>query len=911
MVSSITNSRFVERCLSNEQVIWGTHWVMHDISNLTEAFLGREVELGELTAAWELARQGVPQIRVIVADSGYGKTKMVQALYSKLSEDFDPEGFWPKSLLANGRSLRVTPDMVAVDTGPAMPWFWWGVRWPDPDAHNALAIGGPLLASISDPAMQRHVRALSLNIDRRASIKSAGINMGKALLALVPGAEVASQLVSASLDILEAVNIGREYRAKVEQADLRERNEAQATATIIALFTTMLEKAGKEDEGLPVVLFLDDAQWMDSLTVRMLDETWRLATMRNWPLLIIATHWRREWLLEGAQNAPETKFATWFYRLRGFDAERLSAIKLGRLPKREMGALLRLALPGLDRGQSEYFLEQASGNPRYVVELAAYLRKCPEKFVAGDFLNAMKEQGFFSMKGERLDITGLEERRFNEAIPAVKKALGLSSLQGGRFINQFTVDVAQRAAATEVTVDALRAAERPYVLAESLPDHARMEFRSRAIQSRSMAYIFDEYGDALTAAFVATIRDWIDSNKIEVMRLGEVIALVRSGLDASLVAEAIEDATVLVDFLARKMKLAGDFSSVEGLLSKLVKLTESLDDEGSSDEFKSLLSSILSLMDELQGAGYPLDIAKEANAIRRCAQNIDSPRLTLLATRVHVQALMDRGEYERALRLIPATTDGGHGEESALDWDRLLLLRADAELALGRPKEAAAAYQETAESLEKSDIKFGAFHHAAITGEFRATLHCMKDLGGTRSNEDLALITERLKAYSMARLLAGSICFAQASGPYPPGEDRPPQWVEASVRHDYGMAELARTACLPEGELMEGALKEATQQFEKALSIWDSLGVRADLRAWTVLACAIARLFAGRPSDQGEETERAFTLLASVHGDAYPGVAAAKQISDACQEGKVTDDLMFQVLTHGWMAVDYDLLGPP
>lgn len=54
-------------------------------------FLGRKEELQWLQDAWDSAVQGNPQIRVLTAESGYGKTKIAQAFYSWLSTARDPD----------------------------------------------------------------------------------------------------------------------------------------------------------------------------------------------------------------------------------------------------------------------------------------------------------------------------------------------------------------------------------------------------------------------------------------------------------------------------------------------------------------------------------------------------------------------------------------------------------------------------------------------------------------------------------------------------------------------------------------------------------------------------------------------------------------------------------------------------
>ncbi len=78
---------------------------------VVEDFFGREIELDWLKTAWLQVRQGNPQVCVLCGESGFGKTRIVQAFYSWLSSDpeQDPQGYWPDVLLKEGNNLRLNP----------------------------------------------------------------------------------------------------------------------------------------------------------------------------------------------------------------------------------------------------------------------------------------------------------------------------------------------------------------------------------------------------------------------------------------------------------------------------------------------------------------------------------------------------------------------------------------------------------------------------------------------------------------------------------------------------------------------------------------------------------------------------------------------------------------------------------
>ena len=101
-------------------------------------FIGREHEINWLKAAWIQVCQGKSQVCVLRGESGFGKTRIVQAFYSWLSSDRDqdPQGYWPDVLLKDGNNLRLNPPPASFGDTKTLPWLWWGVRWRDPEGQN-------------------------------------------------------------------------------------------------------------------------------------------------------------------------------------------------------------------------------------------------------------------------------------------------------------------------------------------------------------------------------------------------------------------------------------------------------------------------------------------------------------------------------------------------------------------------------------------------------------------------------------------------------------------------------------------------------------------------------------------------------------------------------------------------------
>src|SRR5438093_12618277 len=106
-------------------------------------FCGRSEELKELTERWRLAsdvHKPSPQVVVVKAERGVGKTRLVLEFYRWLSEQVDTSGYWPDALSIVDRNLAVNPEPENCKIREQqIPYLWWGVRATDPGRENSVA----------------------------------------------------------------------------------------------------------------------------------------------------------------------------------------------------------------------------------------------------------------------------------------------------------------------------------------------------------------------------------------------------------------------------------------------------------------------------------------------------------------------------------------------------------------------------------------------------------------------------------------------------------------------------------------------------------------------------------------------------------------------------------------------------
>ena len=140
-----------------------------------------------------------------------------------------------------------------------------------------------------------------------------------------------------------------------------------------------------ECEAQPLVIILEDLQWGDAATVRLVDST--LRTLRDAPLMVVAF------------ARPEV-----FDQLPSLWSEReVQVIKLGPLSRRASEQLIRAALgPEVNPVVAAKLVDRAQGNPFYLEELI--------RAVAGRRVDELPDSVLGTVEA-RLDVEGSEAKR--------------------------------------------------------------------------------------------------------------------------------------------------------------------------------------------------------------------------------------------------------------------------------------------------------------------------------------------------------------------------------------------------------------------------------------------------------------------------------------------------------------------
>ena len=284
--------------------------------------------------------------------------------------------------------------------------------------------------------------------------------------------------ITAARDLRSVVFDDR--RAERELNRARDANPGEAAEAdrrgleiqVLETFRLILDPTNTQAPTVPVILVLDDAQWVDPVTLHFVDELLRAARTGKWALLVIATHWEVEWKTNirdaAAPGGPLTQLADLPQRL-GLGETWKGAKFIS--PIADLSAVAAAALPGVTQAQRGLILDKAGGSPRLLEEVLRHLIDHPQFFERRDTTQPLTKRAEQEVREESFDYHKLVDERCRRLEDHVRRALGWSSAQGMRFLTSITEAIARRVAPEFDTArlrPALETAEDPHSLVQTV-----------------------------------------------------------------------------------------------------------------------------------------------------------------------------------------------------------------------------------------------------------------------------------------------------------------------------------------------------------------------------------------------------------------------------------------------------------
>jgi hypothetical protein len=429
-------------------------------------FCGREHEIQQLLDTWDSVVSGEgPRVMAVVAESGFGKTRLVQEFYGKIASTARStagEGYWPTELGVADASMQVNPPITGVDAQQVMPFMWWGMRIHASENRNA-SLGSTVGTYVRE--LQPHTAAIIRAGKAKEASKRIIGGVVKGMVRFIP---IAGQIAEAIDMAKEAHEVWQGFgeRNTLQRQGTRSLSmEADTKRTelsdeVINLLRLLLRDT-PERAPIPTIWLIDDAQYSpsDPGVMELLEKVLTTAEFEKWPLLILITHWAKEWVEQ--TNTPSVR-AT----LHNTKNVNLGVIELGSTPWETLRPALIEQLPGLTTEQATALLRFIGGRPLLLEEIVRYLLSKPRFFIDNNTQGPLEDEQLKEILAREWKIEDFVTQRLENAPQTIRQFVTLSTLQGQRLLGRLTQELLIELNSTNITPDTAQTAdadaERPY-----------------------------------------------------------------------------------------------------------------------------------------------------------------------------------------------------------------------------------------------------------------------------------------------------------------------------------------------------------------------------------------------------------------------------------------------------------------
>ncbi len=454
-------------------------------------------------AAQGMRANGTPNhasLRVVLieAERGLGKTRLAMELFRHLTTDCDPDDYWPDVDGRQREIVDVMPKAENCDITRRPSFVWWGMGIAEgPNPGNTVFSA---LDDILPHLMGARLAARQLQSKREfiADAKDLALDLA---IEIVPGI-VGLALELTHLGIVKrlgqsALTIGtivqRHYGKEPEATDSGRDQINSVVDAVMADLTRLFAPSSRQFVGIPLVIFVDDAQFADHdpAMATFLEQVLARAAREKWPLLVVMTHWSRHlgrWTdAAGQRHKPSHVARVLDHARRGnprkpgeFAGEGGSSlpdssflqIDLGD-PVDDLDAALRNRCHGLAEEDVTAIVEKAGGNPRKLEQIVARMMRKPRWFEANDPSAPLTEAGREAVLAlADLPIEEVVLARFSDTPAAVRRSMIIASLMGNRFVVNLVDRMVQARFAGEARTG-LEESEQSYRFLRDVVDRSR------------------------------------------------------------------------------------------------------------------------------------------------------------------------------------------------------------------------------------------------------------------------------------------------------------------------------------------------------------------------------------------------------------------------------------------------------
>ncbi|HWN73105.1 MAG TPA: hypothetical protein VNN15_04775, partial [Solirubrobacterales bacterium] len=391
----------------------------------------------------QVSKDSTPRMVCLVAEGGWGKTRIVQEFYGWLQRERQPQGeYWPSELSDPEqdpmRSRKVIyPERVVAPPDRRMPWLWWGLRC------EQVSSGRKLRALLNDGVqLKAHLAALVEVAERRKDNRDFALSILGETMAFIPGVgQIASIAMAAQSlaprawkKVVEAFESGQDRR-RLEQ-EPRTVDLAASSAPEVNTLVELVKQFISPD--LPLILAIDDAHAADPDTVEFVR---RVLTLKA-PVLVVCTAWPSslEDQLDEEQEIEPIQRRTFGGLLDTLREERPETVirqDLSPLPDDALAELVTAVAPHTSEKSMRALIETSGGNPlvlRLNLTSSRVQRSIVDEAITLSLGDLQKlPRGFERIIGERFEDLAEPDRMW----------LAEAALQGFEFLPGYIISSAE------------------------------------------------------------------------------------------------------------------------------------------------------------------------------------------------------------------------------------------------------------------------------------------------------------------------------------------------------------------------------------------------------------------------------------------------------------------------------------
>ena len=442
--------------------------------NRQAIFVGEERHqaVERLVAAFDrVAGGGGPELVCLVAPIGWGKTRIVQELYTRLAAErqSDP-AYWPPSIVEatdvtepTKLRKRVHPGRFEVPGGAVPSWMWWALscqRKADGQPVQAIEESKEQLFAQAEALEQSLTKVqrlrLGLTPDQVRGKASALAGLLGVFVPPVGWAATVHDSVSQLYDLGQGVFEARRRQERLESARIVDAEQSDRSALVDELASSLV-RLSTEPAPLPVVVIVDDAHEAAPSTVALVE---RLLASPAARVLVVATAWPDALALQAQERRD---FGGW---LDEFDPDGSCRVALAALLEVDLERLVRAVAPSTASEVVGGLVERSGGNP-FVLGLILSLPVVRRSIADGAITLSPAQTASVPNEVRRLYL-----EKWNDLPEPVREALAVASVQGAVFVEDCAREAAL-ALGLDAVADALPQARDPYAWVRSIDDAVR------------------------------------------------------------------------------------------------------------------------------------------------------------------------------------------------------------------------------------------------------------------------------------------------------------------------------------------------------------------------------------------------------------------------------------------------------